>query len=106
VSLLCAARESAVTASVCFYGSALGADDVARVKVPLMMHYAGKDERINQSIPTFRKLLDDHAIAYSLHMYPGTNHGFHNDSSEARYDAAAATLAWKRTLSLFETYVV
>jgi carboxymethylenebutenolidase len=39
-------------------------------------------------------------------MYPGTNHGFHNDSSEARYDAAAAALAWKRTLSLFETYVV
>jgi len=106
VSLLCAARESAVAASVCFYGSPLGADDVARVKVPLMMHYAGKDERINQSIPTFRKLLDDHAIAYSLHMYPGTNHGFHNDSSEARYDADAAALAWKRTLALFETCLV
>jgi carboxymethylenebutenolidase len=102
VSLLCAARESAVAAAVCFYGSPLGAEDVARVKVPLMMHYAGKDERINQSIPAFRKLLDDSAIAYSLNMYPGTNHGFHNDSSEARYDADAAGLAWKRTLAFFE----
>ena len=102
VALLCAARESAVAAAVCFYGSPLGAEDVARVKVPLMMHYAGKDERINQSIPAFRKLLDDSAVAYSLNMYPGTNHGFHNDSSEARYDAGAAGLAWKRTLAFFE----
>jgi len=102
VSLLCAARTEATAAAVCFYGSPLGAEDVARVRVPLMMHYAGNDERINQSIPEFRKLLDEHAIAYSLHMYPGTHHGFHNDSSEARYDEAAATLAWKRTLALFE----
>lgn len=102
VSLLCAARTSATAASVCFYGSPLAADDVARVKAPLMMHYAGNDERINQSIPEFRALLDEHAVAYSLHMYPGTHHGFHNDSSEARYDEAAATLAWRRTLALFE----
>ena len=103
VSLLCAAREAAVAASVCFYGSPLSAEDTANVQIPLMMHYAGNDERINQSIPEFRKLLDEHAIAYSLHMYPGTQHGFHNDSSEARYDEAAATLAWKRTLALFES---
>jgi len=102
VSLLCAARESAVAAAVCFYGSPLSAEDTARVRAPLMMHYAGNDERINQSIPSFRKLLDEHAIAYSLHMYPGTNHGFHNDSSEARYDKAAAEQAWRRTLALFE----
>jgi carboxymethylenebutenolidase len=103
VSLLCAARESAVAAAVCFYGSPLSAEDAARVRAPLMMHYAGNDERINQSIPSFRKLLDEHAIAYSLHMYPGTNHGFHNDSSEARYDKAAAEQAWRRTLALFES---
>jgi carboxymethylenebutenolidase len=106
VSLLCAARESATVASVCFYGSPLSAEDVARLRVPLMMHYAGKDERINQSIPAFRALLDEHRVAYSLNMYPGTNHGFHNDSSEARYDRAAATLAWKRTLGFFETYLM
>jgi len=106
VSLLCAARESATSASVCFYGSPLGAEDVAQVRVPLMMHYAGNDQRINQSIPTFRQLLDEGNIAYSLHMYPGTNHGFHNDSSAARYDEGAAKLAWKRTLAFFENYLI
>jgi len=105
VSLLCAAREAATAAAVCFYGSPLGADDVARVKVPLMMHYAGKDSRINQTIPTFRAMLDEQQLAYSLHMYPGTGHGFHNDSSEARYDPAAATLAWDRTISFFGNYL-
>jgi carboxymethylenebutenolidase len=101
VSLLCAAREPAVAASACFYGRSLGAEDVAKVKVPLMLHYAGKDTRINQSIPEFRALLDEQQVAYSLNMYPGTGHGFHNDTSSARYDAEAATLAWKRTLNLF-----
>lgn len=106
VALLCAVREAATAAAVCFYGSALSAEDVARVRVPLMMHYAGSDERINQSIPDFRQALDRHAVAYSLHMYPGTGHGFHNDSSQARYDAVAAALAWQRTLAFFENYLV
>jgi carboxymethylenebutenolidase len=105
VSLLCAAREPATRASVCFYGSALEAADVARVKAPLMMHYAGNDDRINSGIPDFRALLDAHGIAYSLNMYPGTGHGFHNDSSEARYDRAAATLAWQRTMNFFGNYL-
>jgi len=69
------------------------------------MHYAGNDQRINQSISTFRQLLDEGSIAYSLHMYPGTDHGFHNDSSAARYDERAARLAWKRTLAFFENYL-
>jgi carboxymethylenebutenolidase len=102
VSLLCAAREAATTVSVCFYGRPLGAEDVGKVNVPLMMHYAGNDERINKTIPVFRNLLDEHDIAYSLNMYPGTSHGFHNDSSEARYDPEAAALAWQRSLGLFE----
>jgi carboxymethylenebutenolidase len=105
VSLLCAAREAAVAGSVCFYGSALSAEDAARVKVPLMMHYAGNDERINQGIPAFRAALDEHQVAYSLHMYPGTDHGFHNDSSQARYDAEGAGLAWNRTLAFFGNYL-
>jgi carboxymethylenebutenolidase len=105
VSLLCAAREAAIAAAVCFYGRPLGADDVTRVTIPLMMHYAGKDTRVNQTIPEFRTLLDEHAVAYSLHMYPGTGHGFHNDSSEVRYDSDAAMLAWKRTLGFFENYL-
>ena len=105
VSLLCAAREAAMAAAVCFYGRPLAAEDVAKVKVPLMMHYAGNDSRINSTLAGFRTLLDEHKIAYSLHMYPGTGHGFHNDSSEARYDADAAVLAWKRSMSLFNNYL-
>jgi carboxymethylenebutenolidase len=102
VSLLCAAREKAVAGSVCFYGRALSDEDVARVEVPLMMHYAGTDDRINAGIAAFRKSLDEHEIAYSLHMYPGTGHGFHNDTSQARYNEKAAGLAWRRTLRFFE----
>ncbi len=105
VSLLCAAREAATAAAVCFYGRPLAAEDVAKVKVPLMMHYAGNDSRINSTLAGFRTMLDEHKIAYSLHMYPGTGHGFHNDSSEARYDADAAVLAWKRSMSLFNNYL-
>jgi carboxymethylenebutenolidase len=105
VALQCAVREKAVAAAVCFYGRALSAEDVAKVTVPLMMHYAGTDERINAGIPEFRAALDEHEVAYSLHMYPGTGHGFHNDTSQARYDADAAGLAWRRTLRFFEDYL-
>jgi carboxymethylenebutenolidase len=105
VSLLSAAREPAVAAAVCFYGRALGPEDVARVKVPLMMHYAGTDERINAGIPEFRTALDANGVAYSLHMYPGTGHGFHNDTSQARYNPEAAGLAWRRTLGFFSEFL-
>ena len=103
MALRCAAERSEVNAAVCFYGSALKTEQIANVKAPLMMHYAGKYERINAGIHEFRIALDAQAIAYSLHMYPGTQHGFHNDSSPARYDVAAAKLAWARTVALFDS---
>jgi len=105
VALLCAAREEATSAAVCFYGRALSSDDVARVKVPLMMHYAGKDDRINSMIPEFSSALDAEGVAYSLNMYPGTAHGFHNDTSQARYNEEAAALAWRRTMQFFDVYL-
>jgi carboxymethylenebutenolidase len=105
VSLQCAVSAPATAASVCFYGRALEADEVAKVNVPLMAHYAGDDKRINAGIADFRSALDQHQVSYSIHMYPGTGHGFHNDTSEARYDEPAASLAWKRTLALFEHYL-
>ncbi len=105
VALLCAAREEATAAAVSFYGRALSDEDVTRVHIPLMMHYAGEDERINTMIPEFRAALDAHDIAYSLNMYPGTGHGFHNDTSQARYNADAATLAWRRTMQFFDFYL-
>ena len=105
VSLQCAVSHEATAASVCFYGRALSAEDVTLVEVPLMMHYAGNDPRVNAMIPEFRAALDANNVAYSLNMYPGTGHGFHNDTSQARYDAEAATLAWSRTVRFFDNYL-
>lgn len=105
VALQCAAQHEAIAGAVCFYGRALSAEEVAQVKAPLMMHYAGNDPRVNAGIDDFRRVLDEHAVPYSLHMYPGTGHGFHNDTSEARYDAAAAKLAWRRSLAFFSDTV-
>ena len=103
MALRCAAERTEVNAAVCFYGSALNAEQILKVKAPLMMHYAGTDERINAGIDAFRAALDAQKIAYSLNMYPGTQHGFHNDSSTARYDVAAAKLAWARTIDFFDS---
>jgi carboxymethylenebutenolidase len=101
VALQSTVQHVAVRGAVCFYGRALTEEDVARVKAPLMLHYAADDPRINAGIDDFRRALDAHAVEYSLHMYPGTGHGFHNDTSAARYDARAAGLAWRRTLAFF-----
>ncbi len=105
VALQCAVADPATDASVLFYGRALSAEQVARVRVPLMLNYAGDDARVNASIPDFRAALDEHGVAYSLHMYPGTGHGFHNDTSQARYKEAAAKLAWRRTINFFDHYL-
>jgi len=105
VALQCAVAEPSSDASVLFYGRALTAEQVARVRVPLMLNYGGDDTRVNASIPEFRAALDEHDIAYSLHMYPGAGHGFHNDTSQVRYREAAAKLAWQRTLNFFNHYL-
>ncbi len=106
VSLQCAVSDPAADACVLFYGRALNAEQVAQVKVPLMMNYAGNDPRINTMIPDFRSALDENGVAYSLHMYPGTGHGFHNDTSKARYNEDAAKLAWQRTINFFSHYLL
>jgi len=105
VSLLCAARTSATVAAVCFYGRALSSEDAAKVHAPLLMHYAGTDERINEGIPAFLTALDEHDVAYSLNMYPKVGHGFHNDTSQSRYDPGAAGLAWRRTMAFFQEFL-
>ncbi len=105
VALQCAVAEPPSDASVLFYGRALSSEQVAQVRVPLMLNYAGDDARVNASIADFRAALDEHDVSYSLHMYPGTGHGFHNDTSRARYNEAAAKLAWQRTLNFFEHYL-
>ena len=105
VSLQCAIAESATDASALYYGRALSAEQTARVSVPLLLNYAGDDKRVNAMIPDFRAALDKNKVAYSLHMYPGTGHGFHNDTSQARYNAAAAELSWQRTMNFFDHYL-
>jgi carboxymethylenebutenolidase len=105
VSLQCAAHQPATAAAVCFYGRAITQDETANVTAPLMMHYAGEDERVNAGLPEFRAALDRHGVSYSIHMYPGTGHGFHNDTSSARYHPEAAALAWKRTIRFFEDFL-
>src|SRR6187455_2562142 len=105
IALRAAIETPPVDAAVCFYGRQLSADETQRLKVPVLLNYAGSDERINAGIPDFRTALDAVGVPYSLNMYPGTQHGFHNDSSAARYNEPAAKLAWSRTMDFFDTYL-
>ena len=88
-------------AGVVFYGRVPPAEAVANIKAPLLLNYAGKDDNVNAGIPGFREALDKAGVRYELQMYEGAQHAFHNDTSEARYDPAAAKLAWERTVEFF-----
>ena len=93
-----------LAASVPFYGRQPDAADVPAIEAPLLIQLAGLDERINAGWPEYEAALEAHQKRYSVHFYPGVNHGFHNDTTP-RYDEAAATLAWQRTLAFFETWL-
>jgi len=92
-------------AAVAFYGRQPDAADVPKIKAAVQLHYAGLDERINNGIATYEEALKKAGVTYELYMYEGVNHAFHNDTSEARYNEAAAKLAWERTLAFFEKYL-
>ncbi|MDG0852233.1 dienelactone hydrolase family protein [Roseateles puraquae] len=87
--------------AVPFYGGAPAAEDVPRIKAQLLIHYAANDERINAAWPAYEAALKAAGVRYEAHTYPGTQHGFNNDTTP-RYDAAAAELAWERTLAAFK----
>jgi carboxymethylenebutenolidase len=89
-----------ITAAVPFYGRQPDAEDVPKIKAALLIHYAELDKRINAGWPAFEKALQAAGTSYTAHMYPGVNHGFHNDTTP-RYDEAAAKLAWERTIGFF-----
>jgi carboxymethylenebutenolidase len=93
-----ATRLPDLGAAVPFYGGQPGAADVAKIKAPLLIHYAGLDERINGGWPGYETALKANGVKYQMYMYPNTNHGFHNDTTP-RYDEAAAKLAWSRTIA-------
>jgi carboxymethylenebutenolidase len=93
-----------LNAGVAFYGRQAGADDVPKISAPLLLHYAGNDEGVNAGIANYESALKANNKVYTLHMYEGKQHGFHNDTTP-RYDETAAKLAWTRTLEFFNKYL-
>ncbi|MBN1850955.1 MAG: dienelactone hydrolase family protein [Deltaproteobacteria bacterium] len=89
-------------AAVPFYGGQPATEDVPGIKASLLLHYAGDDDRVNAGIPTFEEALKKASIDYTLYMYEGAQHGFHNDTLMERYNQEAARLAWKRTIDFFK----
>ena len=91
-------------AAVPFYGRQPAPEDVARIQAPLLIHYAELDTRINEGWPAYEAALKANDKVYEAYIYPGVNHGFHNDSTP-RYDEQAAELAWSRTIEWFRRYL-
>lgn len=96
-----AVRIPTLSASVPFYGGQPAADDVPKIKAPLLIHYAGLDTRVNDGWPAYETALKTNNKSYTAYIYPNVNHGFNNDSTP-RYDKAAADLAWQRTIDFFK----
>jgi carboxymethylenebutenolidase len=95
---------SDLSAAVPFYGGQPPAADAAKIKAPLLLHYASLDKRIAEGWPAYEEALKANHVTYTAHIYEGANHGFHNDTTP-RYDEAAAKLAWQRTLDFFNKYL-
>ena len=95
-----AVRLPDLAAAVPFYGGQPAAEDVPKIKAPLLLHYAGLDTRVNKGWPDYEAALKANGVTYTAQIYEGANHGFHNDTAP-RYDQAAATLAWQRTIDFF-----
>ena len=100
-----AVNVAQLKAAVAFYGRQPKAEDVSKIKAALQLHYAGLDEGVNAGIPAFEEALKKNNITYEKYIYEGVNHAFHNDTSTARYNEAAAKLAWSRTLEFFKKYL-
>ena len=99
-----ATRLPDLAAAVPFYGNQPPAEDAAKIKAPMLIHYAENDQRINAGWPAFEEALKAHAVTYEQFTYAGTQHGFNNDTTP-RYDADAAKLAWTRTIAFFNQHL-
>jgi len=99
-----AVRVPDLAAAVPFYGAQPTADDAAKIKAPLLLHYAGADVRIKAGWPAYEQALKAAGVHYQAYIYPGVQHGFNNDTTP-RYDEAAAKLAWQRTISFFDKHL-
>ena len=87
-----------------FYGTAPKSEDVAKIRASLLSHYAEDDDRVNKTRPGYEAALKANNAKFEMHTYPGTRHGFHNNSTP-RYNEAAAKLAWKRTIAFFKQHM-
>ena len=102
VNFLATKMGNDIHAGVPFYGSAPPGENVASINSPLMIQAAEKDDRINAQWPDFEAALKANDVSYERHLYPGTGHGFHNNSTK-RYSEDAANLAWERTIAFFKS---
>jgi carboxymethylenebutenolidase len=102
---LAAAAPQLIDAAVPFYGTPASDDLVQNVKAPILLQFAEQDKRVNDTWPQYKEVLETNKVNYQSYVYPGTQHGFHNDST-SRYDAQAAELAWERTLDFFTKHLV
>lgn len=92
-------------AGVAYYGRQADAADVPKIEAALLLHYAGVDERINAGIDAYKAALEAAGKDFTIHIYDGVQHAFNNDTSAARYDKAAAELAWGRTVAFFKEHL-
>ncbi|MDB5977193.1 MAG: dienelactone hydrolase family protein [Nevskia sp.] len=99
-----ATRVPDLAAAVPFYGAQPTVEEASRIKAPLLLHYAGEDERITSGWPAYETALKAAGVKYQAYIYPGVQHGFNNDTTP-RYDEAAAKLAWQRTVSFFDQHL-
>jgi len=99
-----ATRVPDLAAAVPFYGAQPNAEDAAKIKAPLLLQYAEKDERITSGWPAYERALKAAGVKYQAYVYPGVEHGFNNDTTP-RYDEAAAKLAWQRTIAFFNEHL-
>jgi carboxymethylenebutenolidase len=104
VNYLAAALGQDMHAGAPFYGVAADTESVAKIKAPLLCHLAEHDERINATYPAFESALKAAGVPYQVYVYPGTQHGFHNNSTP-RYNEAAAKLSWERTVAHFRKHL-
>jgi carboxymethylenebutenolidase len=100
-----AAAGTPLAASVAYYGMTLPAEEVPKITAPLLLHYAGLDERINAGMAAYEAALRANGKAFQQYLYEGANHAFNNDTNPARYDKAAADLAWGRTIAFLKKHL-
>ncbi len=100
-----AVKVSGLKAAVAFYGRQPAAEEVKNIKAAIQLHYGALDERVNAGIAAYEEGLKKNNIQYELFLYEGANHAFHNDTAPARYNEAAAKLAWQRTIDFFKKHV-